>query len=134
MYDMKKTLPPRIGSELWLKLDYGIFRAMETGKFYKSKQNGGFITIKPIKEKGIPEQFQFHVRFQDQYGNTQDLDAYVDLSIANQLQAQIETWRAEGVKCDVDIENYAVIRYHSQGELVRTTHLSSIIARESWLK
>lgn len=119
----KKILPQKIGSEIWHKMDYGIFRAMETGKAYVSKQDGGFITVKPIKERGLPEQLQFHVRFKDQYGEVQDLDAYVDLSFVRELERVIETWRKEGVRCDIETAPYAVVKYLYRGELVRVRGL-----------
>lgn len=82
----KKKLPPRIGSEKRMRIDYGVFKIMETKdgaatvQYPDGRDPNTWFTVKPIQEKGLPPQLQWHVRFRATDGRIFDLDCYTPLS------------------------------------------------------
>jgi hypothetical protein len=80
-----KELPLQLSDELFLSIDYLICRFMKSKEAYKINQNevGTYFTIKKIKEKGLPIQYQFHIRFngKDKWNNKEDIidfDFYIN--------------------------------------------------------
>lgn len=87
-----KELPEQLSPELFLNIDYLICRFMKLKDAYKINQNekGTFFTIKKIKEKGLPEQYQFHIRFngKDKWNNKEDIidfDFYLSIKEFNKI-------------------------------------------------
>jgi len=79
-----KTLPKIISKEIFLKIDYLMCRFMNNKHAYKinQKQSGTWFTIKKIKEEGLHEQYQIHIRFngKDHWfkdEDTIDFDVYI---------------------------------------------------------
>ena len=86
-----KELPPVLGPEYILHVDYGVARFMQSKNAWGTKQDDqrNLLSIKPILEKHLPPQLQIHLRLiaSDKEGlNTAglkdevlDIDAYIDL-------------------------------------------------------
>jgi len=87
-----KILPNQLKKEIFLKIDYLICRFMGSKIAYKINQNqpNTWFTIKKIKEKGLHNQYQFHIRFngKDKWFNKEDiidLDFYISENEFNKI-------------------------------------------------
>ncbi|CAK0774104.1 hypothetical protein CCP3SC15_4970002 [Gammaproteobacteria bacterium] len=87
-----KELPPVLGPEYILHVDYGIARFMESKNAWSTNQDDrrNLLSIKPILEKNLPPQLQVHIRMiaSNKTGlqgeglktdETLDIDAYINL-------------------------------------------------------
>lgn len=80
-----KKLSLQTGDEVRFNVDYIICRFMKSKKAYKTPQNPKdvWFTMKPVKEKNVPEEIQIHLRFngRDYWYNEEDIidiDVYVN--------------------------------------------------------
>ena len=82
----KKKLPPRVGGEKRMRIDYGVFKIMKTKdgastiQYPDPKDPNTWFTAKVIQEKGLPPQLQWHVRFRAKDGRIFDVDVYSPLA------------------------------------------------------
>jgi len=79
-----KALPPKVGGEALLQIDYAIARFMGSKKAYKTEQNpsGVIFSMKRIRDERVGHQVHLHLRFSGRdrvYAGEDvlDIDVYV---------------------------------------------------------
>lgn len=103
-----KVLPERVGREVFLPVDYLILRLLKGKAAFKTKQGakGTLFSVKKVKEKNLPVQYQLHVRFEgkDFWSGAEDVidfDVYID---AEEFEGKMLGLAAAGIHARLKVK------------------------------